>query len=90
MVEALTLSNPALMSRNRGETSSVGLWRLFTSWMRGRQASEELGAGRERHWFGWGRPFDLATADSLTVITRSRTFEMVLRWTMTRNEAGES
>jgi len=89
-VEALTLSKPALMSRNRVETSSLGLWRVFTSCMRVRQASEELSPGRERHWFGWRRPFHLATADSLTVITRSRTFETVLRRTMTRKEAGES
>ena len=76
-VEALTLSKPALMSRNRVETSSLGLWRVFTSWMRVRQASEELSPGREPHWYGWRRPFDLATADSLTVITGSRTFETV-------------
>jgi len=72
------------------ETSSLGLWRVFTSCMRVRQASEELSPGREPHWFGWRRPFDLATADSLTVITLSRTFETVLRRTMTRKEAGES
>jgi len=89
-VEALTLSKPALMSRNRVETSSLGLWRVFTSCMSVRQASEELSPGREPHWFGWRRPFDLATADSLTVSTRSRTFETVLRGTMTRKEAGES
>jgi len=55
-----------------------------------RQASEELSPGREPHWFGWRRPFDLAMADSLTVITRSRTFEIVLRSTIMRIEAGES
>jgi len=69
---------------------SLGLWRVFTSCVRVRQASEELSPGKEPHWFGWRRPFDLAMADSLTVITRSRIFEMVLRSTMTRKEAGES
>jgi len=72
------------------ETSSLGLWRVFTSCMRVRQASEELSPGKEPHWFGWRRPLDLAMADSLTVITRSRIFEMVLRRTMMRKEAGES
>jgi len=89
-VEALTLSKPAGMSRNRVETWSLGLWRVFTSCMRVRQASEELSPGREPHWLGWRRSFDLAMADSLTVITHSRTLEIVLRSTMMRNEAGES
>jgi len=89
-VEALTLSKPALMSRNRVETSSLGLWRVFTSCMRVRQASEELSPGMEPHWFWWRRPFVLAMADSLTVITRLRTFEMVLRRTMIWKEAAES
>ena len=89
-VEALTLSKPALRSRNRVETLSLGLWRVFTWCMRVRQASEELSPGREPHWFGWRRPFDLAMADSLTVITRSRMFEMVLRSTIMRKEVGES
>jgi len=78
------------MSRNRVETSSLGLWRVFTSCMRVRQVSEELSPGKEPHWFGWRRPFDLAMADSLTVITLSRIFEMVLRSTIMRKEAGES
>jgi len=77
------------MSRNREETSSLGLWRVFTSCMRVRQASEELSPGKEPHWFGWRRPFDRAMADSQTVITRSRIFEMVIRRTMMRKEAGE-
>jgi len=89
-VEALTLSKPALMSRNRVETSSLGLWRVFISCMRVRKASEELSPGKEPHWFGWRRPFDLAMADSLTVITRSRIVEIVLSRTMMRKEAGES
>jgi len=84
------LSKPALMSRNRVETSSLGLWRVFTSCMRVRQALEELSPGKEPHWFGWRRPFDLAMADSLTFITRSRIFEMVLRSTIMRKEPGES
>jgi len=78
------------MSRNRVETSSLGLWRVVTSCMRVRQASEELSPGKEPHWLGWRRPFDLAMADSLIVITRSRFFEMVLRSTRMRKEAGES
>jgi len=58
--------------------------------MRVRQASEELGPGKEPHSFGWRRPLDLAMADNLTVMTLSRIFEMVLRRTMMRKEAGES
>jgi len=57
--------------------------------MRVRQASEERSPGKAPHWFGWKRPFDLAMADSLTFITRSRIFEMVLRRTMMRKGAGE-
>jgi len=72
------------------ETSSLGLWRVFTSCMRVRQASEELSPGKEPHWVGWRRPFDRAMADSLTVIIRSTILEMVLRRTMMRKEAGES
>ena len=86
----MTLSKPALMSRNRVETSSLGLWRVLISCMRVRQAAEELRPAKEPHWFGWRRAFDLAMAESLTVITRSRIFEMVLRRTMRRNAAGES
>jgi len=78
------------MSRNKVETSSLGLWRVFTSCMRVRQASEELSPGQEPHWFGWRRPLDLAMAASLTIITRLRIFEMVLRRTIMRKEAGES
>jgi len=78
------------MSRKRVETSSLGLWSVFTSCMRVRQASDELSPGKERHWLGWRRPFDLAMADSLTVIIRSTTLEMVSRRTMMRKEAGES
>jgi len=48
-VEALALSKPALMSRNREESCSLGLWRVFTSCMRVRQASEELSPGRKPH-----------------------------------------
>jgi len=88
-VEALTLSKPALMSRNRVETPCLGLCRVFPSCMRVRQASEELGPGREPHVFGWKSPLDLAMADSLTVITHGRIFEMVLRKAMLRKEAGE-
>jgi len=57
--------------------------------MRVRQASEVLSPGREPHWFGWRRPFDLAMADSQSVITRSRIVEIVLRRTMMRSESGE-
>jgi len=58
--------------------------------VRVRQASEELSPGRERPWFGWRRPLDLAMADSQTVIIRLRIFEMVLGRTMMGKEAGES
>jgi len=89
-VEALTLSKPASISRKRVETFNQGLWRVLTSCVRVRQASEELSRGREPHWFQWSRPLDLAIADSLTVIIRSRIFEMVWRRTIIRKEAGES
>jgi len=72
------------------ETSSLGLLRGFTSCMRVWQASEELTNGQEPHWFGWRRLLDLAMADSLTVINRSRILEMLLRRTMMQKEAGES
>ena len=89
-VEGLTLSKPALMSKKRVETSSLGLWSVLISCKSARQASAELSPGREPHWFGCRRPLDLAMAESRTVITRSRTFEMVLRRTIMRKEAGES
>jgi len=72
------------------ETSSLGLWRVFTSCMRVRQASEELSPAKEPHWFRWRRLLDLAMADSPTVITSSTIFEMVLRRTMVRKGAGAS
>jgi len=78
------------MSRKRVETFSLGLWRVFILCVRVRQASVELSPGREPHWFEWWRPPDFAMADSLTVITRSRILEIVLRRTMRRKEAGES
>jgi len=89
-VEALTLSKPALMSRKRVETFNLGLWRVLISCMRVRQATEEQSPGSEPHWFWWSRPLDRAVAADLTVITPSRIFEMVLRRTMIRKEAGES
>jgi len=89
-VEALTLSKPALMSRKRVETSSLGLWSVLISCVSARQASVELSPGRDPHWFGCRRPLDLAMADSTPVMTLSRTFEIVLRRTMMRKEAGES
>jgi len=89
-VEALTLSKPALMSRKRVETSSLGLWSVLISCVSVRQASVELSPRREPHWFWCRRPLDLAMADSRTVITRSRIFEMVFRRTMMRKDAGES
>jgi len=89
-VEALTLSKPALMSKKRVETSSLGLWSVLISCVSVRQASVELSPGRDPHWFGCRRPLDLAMADSRTVITRSRIFEMVFSRTMMRKEAGES
>jgi len=86
----LTLAKPALISRKRVETFNLGLWRVLTSYVRVRQASEELSPGREPHSFWWSRPLDLAITESLSVIIRSRIFEMVLRRTIIRKEAGES
>jgi len=83
-VEALTLSKQALMSKNRVETSSLALWRVFISCKRVRQASEELSPGKEPLWFGLRRPLDRTMADNLTVITSLRIFEMVLGRTIMR------
>ena len=58
--------------------------------MRVAAASEVLRPGREPHWFGWSRPACLAREVSVTVRMRSRIFEMVLRRTMIRKEAGVS
>ena len=89
-VEGLMLSKPALMSRKRVETFSLGLWRVLTSWMRARQESEELRPGREPHWLGRSSPLDCAMDDSLTAITLSRIFDIVLSRTIMRKEEGES
>jgi len=89
-VEALTLSKPAVMPRKWAETSSLGLWRVFISCVRARQASTERSLGREPHWFWSRRSLDLAMADSLTIITRSRMLQMVLRRTIIQNQALES
>jgi len=78
------------MSTKRVETFNLGLWRIFTTYIRTRHASEELSAGSEPHWLGWSIPLDLVMAESLTVITRSRIFKMVLRRMIMKNEAGES
>jgi len=72
------------------KTFNLGLWRVLTSCVRMRQVSHKLSPGREPDWFWWSTPLDLAMADSLTVIIRSRIFEMVLRRTMIQKEAGES
>jgi len=72
------------------ETSSLGLWRVFISCMRVRQASEELSPCKELHWFGWRGHLDVGMVDSRTIITLTRIFEMVLRSTMMGKEAGES
>ena len=84
------MSKSALISKKRVETFNLGLWRVLTSCLRVRQASEELSPGREPHWFWWSRPLDLAMADSLTVIICSRIVEMVLRRSMIWKEGGES
>jgi len=84
------LSKPALMSRKRVETLNLGLWRVLTAWMRARQASEGVRPGIELHWFVWRRPLDQVMADTLTVITRSRIFDMVLNTPTMWKEEGES
>jgi len=89
-VEALTMSKPALMSKKSVETSSLGLGSVLISCVSARQASLELSPGRDPDWFGCRRPLDLAMADSRTVITSSRIFEMVFSRTMIQKEAGES
>ena len=84
------MSKPALISRKRVETLSLGLWRVLTSWVRARQASEELRPVSEPHWLGCRRPLGLTMADSLTVITHSRIFDMVFSRTMMWKDEGES
>ena len=51
-VEASTLSKLGLMSKKRVQTISLGLWRVLTSSVRVRPASEEQGPGRDSYWFG--------------------------------------
>jgi len=51
-VETSTLSKPLLISRKRVETFNQGLRRVLTSWVRVRQALEELSPWREPYWFG--------------------------------------
>ena len=67
-----------------------GLWRVITSGLRARQSSVQLSPSREPHSFRLSRPLDQAMADSLTVITRSRIFEMVLRRKIMEKEARQS
>jgi len=88
-VEALTLSKCALMSMKRGETFSLGLWRVLISCVSERQASEALKPGREPHWLGWSMFLERAIAESLTLMTRWRIFDTVLRRTIMRKDAGE-
>ena len=88
-VEALMLSKSALMWRKMVETLSLGPWRVLTSCARERQASEVLRLGREPHWLGWSIFLERAIAESLTVMTRSRIFDTVLRKTIMWKDAGE-
>jgi len=71
------------------ETFSLGLLRVLISWVRARQLSQERGPGREPHWLGWSRHLDRAMSDSLTVIPRSRIFDMLRRRTKMRKEVGK-
>ena len=88
-VEALSLSKLTFISRKRLETLSLGLWRVLILGVRERQASKVLRPGREPHWFEWKRPRVQAMADSLTVDNSSRIFDIVLRRTIVRKEAGK-
>jgi len=87
--EALTLSKHALIATNRLETFNHGLWKVHTSWVKARRASQGTRCKREPHWLGGSRPLDLEMGDSLTVSTASRISDMGLRRTMMRKEVGE-
>ena len=64
----------------------LGLWRVLTSCASERQASEALRRGREPHWLGWSRFLERAMPESLTVMTRMRIFDTVLRRTIMGND----
>ena len=89
-MEALRLSKPALMSRKRVETLSLGLWRILLLWVRERQASEALRLGRELHLLGWSLFLERVMAESVTVMTRSRSFDTFLTRTIMRKDDNES
>ena len=89
-VEALTLSKPALISRKRVETLSLGLWRVLTLCAREGQESELLRPGSEPHWLGWSMFLEWAMPESHTVMTLPRIFDTVLRRTIMRKDAGQS
>jgi len=84
------LSKPGLMSRKRVGTFSLDLWSVLISWVRVRHAWEELRPGRDPHSLGRSRSLDRAMADSVTIITRTRIFDIVLRRSMIQEEEGES
>jgi len=44
----------------------------------------------ERHWLGLRRALEQVMSESLTVMTRSRIFDIVFRRTMIRKDQGES
>ena len=52
--------------------------------------SEALRAGREPHCLGGSMILEGAMAESLTIMSRSRIFDRVLRSTIIRKDAGKS
>jgi len=49
-VATLTVSQPVLMARKRGDTITFCLWRVLTGWARGKMALLVLRPEREPHW----------------------------------------
>jgi len=78
------------MSKNKEDTFTRGLCRVFTSFIRVRQASYELSLGRDPHWLGWIRPLERAARRRRPAIILSRIFETVRRRTIILKEEGDS
>jgi len=85
-----TLSNPAFMSKNREDTLSLGLCRVFTSLKRVMTASYVLSPGREPHWLGSSKPLELAARRRREAIILSRIFEKVQIRTIILKDVGDS
>jgi len=85
----LTLLMPGLMSKNRENTFRGGLCRVFTSFMRVRQALYVLCPGREPHLLGLIRHFERAKWRRRAATILSRIFETLRRRTIILKAEGD-